>query len=122
MIEAHEVLGVAPDATDDEVKRAYRTLVRIYHPDRFGTASGDVLTEANRRMQSVTQAYKTMQGERAGQVVYWDLPGWTNGQRASVAVRLLKARIPHRWDAVGSLSVERHYEHDVDTILADHSR
>jgi curved DNA-binding protein len=29
----YQVLGVAPEATEDEIKRAFRTLAREYHPD-----------------------------------------------------------------------------------------
>ena len=29
----YEVLGISKNATDDEIKKAYRTLSRRYHPD-----------------------------------------------------------------------------------------
>ena len=29
----YRVLGVTPKATDDEIKKAFRTLARKYHPD-----------------------------------------------------------------------------------------
>ena len=31
----YKVLGVSPSATDDEIKDAYRALVKKYHPDKF---------------------------------------------------------------------------------------
>lgn len=34
----HQILGVTPDATADEIRRAYHELAKIYHPDRYATA------------------------------------------------------------------------------------
>ena len=48
----YKVLGLGPNATDDEVKRAYRALAKKYHPD---LNPGD--QEAARRMQEVNEAY-----------------------------------------------------------------
>ena len=31
----YEVLGISPNATDDEVKAAYREMARKYHPDNY---------------------------------------------------------------------------------------
>lgn len=48
----YKVLGLSRDASDDDVKRAYRTLAKKYHPD---LNPGD--QEAARRMQEVNEAY-----------------------------------------------------------------
>ena len=33
MQDPYRVLGVSPQATDDEIKKAYRALAKKYHPD-----------------------------------------------------------------------------------------
>ena len=35
MTDPYKVLGVSPDASDEEIKRAYRALARKYHPDNY---------------------------------------------------------------------------------------
>ena len=49
----YKVLGVSPDASDDEIKRAYRKLAKKYHPD---VNPGDA--EAARKMQEINAAYE----------------------------------------------------------------
>ena len=49
----YKVLGVSPDASDEEIKRAYRSLAKKYHPDRN---PGD--QEAARKMQEINAAYE----------------------------------------------------------------
>ena len=49
----YKVLGISPDASDEDIKRAYRRLAKKYHPD---LNPGD--QEAARRMQEVNAAYE----------------------------------------------------------------
>jgi molecular chaperone DnaJ len=44
----YDVLGVAPDAGADEIKRAYRQLARRYHPDISGDDRGALFLEVSR--------------------------------------------------------------------------
>ncbi|MGI6027825.1 MAG: J domain-containing protein [Candidatus Heteroscillospira sp.] len=48
----YKVLGVSPDASDEEIKKAYRALAKKYHPDLH---PGDA--EAQRRMNEINAAY-----------------------------------------------------------------
>ena len=49
MTDPYKVLGVSPNATDDEVKDAYRRLARKYHPDNYvNNPLSDLATETLR--------------------------------------------------------------------------
>ena len=57
----YKVLGVSPDATDEEIKSAYRKLAKKYHPDRN---PGDA--EAARKMQQINEAYDQIKNPERG--------------------------------------------------------
>ena len=62
MIDPYKVLGVSPDATEDEITKAYRKLAKKYHPD---LNPGDA--EAERKMMEVNEAYDQIKkGDASG--------------------------------------------------------
>jgi hypothetical protein len=59
LVRACAVLGVTPSATAREAKRAYKKLVRRWHPDRFANdPQGE--REATARLQQITEAYQAI--------------------------------------------------------------
>jgi hypothetical protein len=61
------VLGVSPDASPDEVHRAYRDRARLLHPDRQAAASPAERIEADRRMRELNEAWRVLrQREHTG--------------------------------------------------------
>lgn len=51
----YDILGVAPDASEDEIKKAYRKLSRKYHPD--ANMNNPNKEQAEERFKEVQQAY-----------------------------------------------------------------
>ena len=55
MRDPYEVLGVSKNATDDEIKSAYRELARKYHPDNY--ADNPLSDLADEKMKEINDAY-----------------------------------------------------------------
>ena len=58
------ILEITPDATDDEVKKAYRKMAVKYHPDKVATLGEDVQKAGEEKFKAVSQAYETICRER----------------------------------------------------------
>ena len=63
MSDPYSVLGVKPDASDDEIKRAYRELARKYHPDNY--QNNPLADLAEEKMKEINEAYDTITRQRA---------------------------------------------------------
>lgn len=64
MKDPYKVLGVDQNATDEQIKNAYRELVKKYHPDRY--LNNPLADLANEKMQEVNKAYETINNIRSG--------------------------------------------------------
>lgn len=63
-MDPYKVLGITPQISDDDVKRAYRELARKYHPDNYVNNPLADLAEA--RMKEINEAYDMIMNQRAG--------------------------------------------------------
>ena len=64
MRDPYTVLGVSPNASDQEVKRAYRELARKYHPDNY--VDNPLADLAEEKMKEINEAYEAIQKQRSG--------------------------------------------------------
>lgn len=64
MKDPYEILGVGRNATDEEIKKAYREKAKMYHPDNY--TGGPEYESAEDKMQEINDAYDTIMAERKG--------------------------------------------------------
>ena len=64
MNDPYSVLGIASNATDSEVKKAYRELARKYHPDNYH--DNPLSDLAQEKMKEINEAYNTIMRNREG--------------------------------------------------------
>ena len=60
----YKILEITPDATNEEVKKAYRKMAVKYHPDKVATLGEDVQKAAEEKFKAISQAYEAICKER----------------------------------------------------------
>ena len=63
MTDPYKILGVTRDASDEDIKKAYRNLARKYHPDKY--RDSDLADVAEEKMKEINAAYDEIQRLRA---------------------------------------------------------
>ncbi len=61
---AYRILEVTPDASEEELKKAYRRMALKYHPDRVAHLGDDMQKAANAKFQELNAAYEQIKKER----------------------------------------------------------
>lgn len=62
MTNPYQVLGVSPDASEEEIKKAYRALSRKYHPD--ANVNNPNRVQAEEKFKQIQEAYQRIMKER----------------------------------------------------------
>ncbi len=75
----YEILGVSRDATEKEVKQAFRSLSMKYHPDKVVTSDPVEREQANTMMQKINEAYEVLGEESSRRQYNMELDGVGQG-------------------------------------------
>lgn len=99
MLDPYKVLGVSPNASDEDVKAAYRELAKKYHPDNY--ANNPLADLASEKMQEINEAYDAVQqmrknggnaGANAGTGGYSAYSSYNNSSQFADIRRMINAQ------------------------------
>ncbi|MCC5641700.1 DnaJ domain-containing protein [Nostoc sp. CHAB 5824] len=109
---AYEILGLEPGASQAQVKRAYRQLVKIWHPDRF--LDQKQKQEAEEKIKSINAAYNKLKSESLSE------PPTSENPFSSSPTNPTKISV-NRWDAETfyTLGVENATEGRYEDAITD---
>ncbi len=62
--EAYDILRVDSNASDAEIKKAYRVLAMMYHPDKFSSLGDEAVRQATESMKQINQAWDVVKEAR----------------------------------------------------------
>ncbi len=60
----YKILEVTPEATDEEIKHAYKKLALLYHPDKVSHLGPDLVKAAEEKFKIINEAYSSIRRER----------------------------------------------------------
>ncbi len=100
MLNPYEVLGIAPGASDEEIKKAYRSLSRRYHPD--ANVNNPNKAAAEEKFKQVQQAYDQIMKEKQQGYSY-------SGGRAYDSSSFGRGKDPIELTAAANYIANRHY-------------
>lgn len=61
---AYKILEVSPNATDNEIKKAYRKLAIEHHPDKVSYLGEEIQKKAQEKFKKINEAYELIKKQR----------------------------------------------------------
>ena len=102
MRDPYQVLGVSQDASEEEIKKAYRKLSRMYHPD--ANINNPNKAQAEEKFKEIQQAYQQIMKQReqgsspyGNQGYGYGNNGYGNGGKRCVWNRKYERRLWTEW-------------------------
>ena len=62
--EAYNILGVSENTSDEEIKKAYRALALMYHPDKVSSLGDEAIRQATESMKQINLAWDVVKEAR----------------------------------------------------------
>lgn len=100
----YEILGVDKNATDEQVKEAYRALAKKYHPDQY--ANNDLADLAAEKMKEINEAYDAIVNSRRGRK-HQEGFGGGSGEFADIRSMVAAGRLDDAQELLDGVPVER---------------
>jgi len=107
MTDPYKVLGISKNATDEEIKKAYRDLARKYHPDNF--VNNPLSDLADEKMQEINLAYDEIMRQRRsaaqGTQPNYNQGGYQNSQFSDIRRLINAGRINEAEELIDGIPV-----------------
>ena len=87
MTDPYSVLGVSRNASDKEIKKAYRDLARKYHPDNYN--DNPLADLAQDKMKEINEAYNQIMRSKEGDGGFTYRGGSSSGSSEGMRIRSL---------------------------------
>ena len=110
----YDVLGVSPNATDEEIKKAYRSLSRKYHPD--ANINNPNKAQAEEKFKEVQQAYDQIMKEKQQGYDYGYGGFSSSGGHTSQGSRHGQSEYSTRYTAAANYIRNRHFAEALNVL------
>ncbi len=100
----YEILGIDKNATDEQVKEAYRALAKKYHPDQY--ANNELADLAAEKMKEINEAYDAIVNSRRGRK-HQDTYTGGSGEFADIRSMVAAGRLDDAQELLDGVPVEK---------------